>query len=328
MSFSYYRIIPEPVSYRMYGFETVSAKQVQAINRRLQKPTYGTDFIHRQCFQTEASPPRPAPVTCKRAQSAGVPSPDQQVASFSTQRDLEKAIRRIAAPTLSRMAAEGKIAASYDTNFEQQSHNIEERTTIDQVKALQKIRRPTTASKTKSRELQDEYVCIEYLNKPAVTNEYIQTITDRVSTPTVASEGGIGPTCPKRRDSVGKKGFAKQMPLISGLERSKNVSEIVNRLYTPPNTSMGFRQSRQKPRPERPKSSIVRRPSSSISRKSTLSTASEPPPNFSVHITKKKMQYLRETAWGFSEDVQDIGSNEESTKLQENNDINNDITFD
>ena len=149
--------------------------------------------------------------------------------------------QRIRKPTLSYRAALGKIAPSYDIEARNRNRNRKPPPLPkEQAKAIARVRRPTTAYKYRcgqgSRNDPDveKYQDYDFSDNNTAKPEVVAEIIDRVRAPTIASEGGVGPMCPRRRDSIGRLARPpKALPLVSGLPRSRNVDEIVDRLSQP-----------------------------------------------------------------------------------------------
>ena len=69
----------------------------------------------------------------------------------------------------------------------------------------------------------------DYGDEKAVPPEELDFIVDRISAPTFAHKNMRCPRTPKPMDEVQMR---QKTPLASGLPRSKNVQEIVQRLYS------------------------------------------------------------------------------------------------
>lgn len=281
MSYSYSRITPQDMEFKTYGFQRCSSREVYSIVRRLRSTTYNTELYNGERFKEIPCPPRAPSAVCKKAKTADIEGrPPRPKPVFTSEKDLEKAFRRVRAQTISRMALEGKISPTYDNilipqyggaNLDQSPH--------DQTKMMRRIMRPTTATRNRTwfstLEEDNAYLENDIYDYEYVSARGIQDIVDRVSTPTMASEGGIGPKCPKRKDSIGKGATLNEVPLVSGLPRSRNVDEIVNRLYTPTESISICR--RPVSAENRPRSNRNRHSGSGKSRPKSASAALAPP---------------------------------------------------
>lgn len=111
-------------------------------------------------------------------------------------------------------------------------------------KSLDKLRRPTTA--TLAKDLNSCHLCYEHENKAkpeeldafdydysndkVVPAEEVDFIVGRVSVPTVCSNRGRN-FCQKLPEYIDEVKIRRNLPLLSGLGRSRNVNEITERLY-------------------------------------------------------------------------------------------------
>ena len=111
-------------------------------------------------------------------------------------------------------------------------------------KSMAKLRRPTTATLAKT--LNTCHLCYDHDNKKnkeeidafdyiygdqkAVPSEEVDFIVGRVAAPTLASYGGHI-FCKKLPEYVDEVKIRADLPLLSGLSRSRNVQEITNRLH-------------------------------------------------------------------------------------------------
>lgn len=127
---------------------------------------------------------------------------------------------------------QGKIvrAKSADVNLER--------------KHLAKLQRPTTATLAKT--INSCHLCYEHENKKkpeeldvfdydysddkVVPVEEMEFIVGRVAQPTFSSCGGRN-SCQKLPEYIDEVKIRENLPLLSGLRRSKNVKEITDRLY-------------------------------------------------------------------------------------------------
>ena len=107
-----------------------------------------------------------------------------------------------------------------------------------------KLRRPTTATLAKT--LDTCHLCYEhenkknpeerdafdydYCNTKVVPAEEVHFLVERINTPTVASVRGKW-KCTKNPEYVDEVKIRENLPLLSGLSRSRTVKEITQRLY-------------------------------------------------------------------------------------------------
>lgn len=113
----------------------------------------------------------------------------------------------------------------------------------DREKAFHQLSRPTTASRAKT--LGDCTLCLDreeleqknslvpfeydYGDDKSVPPEELDYIVERVSAPTFSHQRT---RCPRQPRPVNEVQMREKTPLASGLPRSKNVQEIVQRLYS------------------------------------------------------------------------------------------------
>jgi hypothetical protein len=112
-------------------------------------------------------------------------------------------------------------------------------------KTIAKLQRPTTATLAKT--LNTCHLCYDHDNKKeeedldafdfdysddkVVPSEELDFIVERMTQPTLASKSGAGYVCQKLPRYVDEVKIRENLPLLSGLRRSKNVREITARLY-------------------------------------------------------------------------------------------------
>lgn len=110
-------------------------------------------------------------------------------------------------------------------------------------KTVEKLRRPTTATRAKT--VNTCHLCYEHENKKkpeqldafdydysddkVVPAEEVDYIVSRVSAPTYASNKS-GQVCGKTPVYIDEVKIRENLPLLSGLRRSRNVREITDRL--------------------------------------------------------------------------------------------------
>ena len=112
-------------------------------------------------------------------------------------------------------------------------------------KTIAKLQRPTTATLAKT--LNTCHLCYDHENKKeeaepdafdydysddkVVPTEELEFIVERMMQPTLSSKHGGGSVCQKVPVYIDEVKIRENLPLLSGLRRSKNVKEITARLY-------------------------------------------------------------------------------------------------
>ena len=252
MSFSYRKVTPPDFLFRTYGFKKVTQEELEQIVSRLQKQTYSTEFIHSQVRGNDVIP-TPRELTtdetqpsalCPRAQSARSDFRSKSTRPrpcSATPEQSELIFRRLRRPTVSYRAAVGRIPPNYEVRAARARRAMSKPPPLpkEQAKSIARVRRPTTASRyrngsgSRGEKGQEKYHDFDFSDDRFADEARVERIFDRLRVPTLASEGGVGPTCPRRRDSIGRRARSAQLPLVSGLPRSRDVTEIVERLSQP-----------------------------------------------------------------------------------------------
>ena len=241
MSYAFTRTIPAPVPVKMYGFQKVPPSEMHSIIHRMQKKTYISNLYHGERYQTTPCPPRLPSAVCRKAppRSDIVGTPRRHMSD----KEIDKMVRRLRVPTISTLASVGMLDPAYETRLRSETPlrigtgDQRPKTTADYRKFMHRITRPTTASRSKhfcvhcdDPDLQC-YMDLDFCDEQQASREEIDDIVSRCQTPTVASLRGI-PECkrkPQRRCLSHSQ--RDQLPLVSGMPRSRDVDEIVQRLY-------------------------------------------------------------------------------------------------
>ena len=154
-------------------------------------------------------------------------------------KDMERLIRRVRRSTLSvRIAKSVTLSTAGDGDDEDEEEEEIDVTDERYQKFLRRLARPTTASSLKcfcpfcSDPKTADYLDRDYTDDRLVDKEELEEIINRLQKPTIASEGGQGYRCNKRKESssIDRKAI-DQRPLVCGLPRSRTVDEIVSRLH-------------------------------------------------------------------------------------------------
>ncbi len=240
MSFSYSRVTPEATPLKLYGFNKVSGGELKSIIMRMQKHTHSTEPCLKDgklaYTKRPFPPPRPQSGFCRKvalSETDGWPERNGSGSRRLTPKMAERVARRLQKPTMSKMAARGLITPHYELTAEmaQETRSFSQE---EQQKAIQRLTRPTTATKSKTfcmycldPEL-DDYWDRDYSDDRQVSREAMDDIINRMRSPVCQDAG----RCRKRKQSVHIN--RDELPLISGLDRSRNVEEIVARLHGRP----------------------------------------------------------------------------------------------
>lgn len=243
MSFRYRKVIPDGFFFKTYGFQRVSPAEMEDIVKRLQKQTQSSEFVHSERNQASPSPPRPPSSICRRAESARseIRNPSTRPRQcYASPAETDVMFRRIRKATVSYRAALGRVTPSYETENKRKMTAAKAPLPKEQAKSIVWVSRPTSAFKYRtgegSRHDPDivKYQNYDFSDDKRACERELHAIIDRVRAPTIASEGGVGPMCPRRRDSIGRSARpSKDLPLVSGLPRSPNIETIVDRLSRP-----------------------------------------------------------------------------------------------
>ncbi|KAK3083236.1 hypothetical protein FSP39_017481 [Pinctada imbricata] len=267
MSSMYYRVDPpKPPSPRI-GFSERTAKDIREITERLSRFTYARKLYSRENEQVGNYYYLIESGNRKRLPSASrernIPQKVQQQSRVSSadsrrynERDMSRLIRRLMKPTESLTAKskpdmtdqdlkEGKIVRAKSASAIQRTE-----------KMVKRIRRPTTASRAK--DVNECHLCYEhetkdekappdafdydYSDAKSLRPEELDYVVARVAQDTCSSAKGRR-SCSKTPVYIDEVKIRKNLPLISGLGRSKDVNEITNRLHPKPR----YQQSRLTP---------------------------------------------------------------------------------
>ena len=273
------RVVPEAMPLKVYGFKKVSKTEMEDIVNRLQRPTHCTESQNYSGEMWQASNVLPrAPFTlCRRTPSPADPTgtgsrPGTSKALLNS-RVLQKIVRRLQRPTISTMAAEGTIAPNYELEFGGKVRSETPRNVDEQEKLLERIQRPTTASRRKlfghmqcllCEDLQysDVHETLRHMrhnevpshshgrrppmpmSPPAAQPPPEDAATGRASrarSATHASNGGKA-ACPRLPTAAAASSGGHRvrvttpsdLPLISGLARTEKVKDITGRLHPTP----------------------------------------------------------------------------------------------
>ena len=173
---------------------------------------------------------------------------------------IDRLVRRLQKPTLSKLVANGKVTLEYSDEIEEYQEKMRRRrpkSSKEQSKAIERVQRPTTASKrhvaineaVADKRLDDEVVKTQYSyykgEERVLTKDEEKKIVSRVMVKTNAFCGSL-PHCPKIHNEEESLTLNQRkqygLPLVSGLSRSQNVGEITTRLYV---TSTDCRRPRR-----------------------------------------------------------------------------------
>ena len=241
--------------FRSYGYKKVTHSELKEIVERMQKKTYTSNIYHGELFHRVPSPPRPPSSTCPKAPKRGDEAGKRQRQRMSD-RDLNRLTRRLCRPTISKLANQGRIVPEYELDRPPTVQPTRHRTAKEKKKAMEHLTRPTTASRSKlygqcvfcGDPQMEEYMDIDFSDDKMASQDEIDSIIRRARTPTIASEGGIHECVKIRTCSRGGSRPHSCQPVVSGLSRSKNTDEIVERLHRP-YSSPAFRNRTPKATP-------------------------------------------------------------------------------
>lgn len=233
MSFAYTKVTPPLPSSKLYGFGKVPMSQMPEIIDRIAQST------HSSSISSAKIGPQVVPALCRKAPSdAAAPQKKAQV----TDHDINKIVRRLRTPTISKLAAAGLLNPAYEAKFREEIPKpLRPKTASEYHKILKRIQRTTSSSRGKTFVSIYEdpqtapYAELDFSNEDPVSKEEIDLITERVKVPTMAkktSNQSAWPECPRvPRGKCLSPQQRHELPLVSGLPKSKNVTEIVDRLY-------------------------------------------------------------------------------------------------
>lgn len=250
---------PKPKSIPGYGFEKKKAWEVRDITERLSRPTYNrrlsadeATYMHNFDRSRENSAMRNrTPSSCGRRSAQSSSDRQRSATRRLTDREMQRLIRRLQRPTESFAIA--------TTEPEDELHDLKHVRLVrppsgdeHTEKTVRRLRRPTTA--TMAKDLNECHLCYEHENKKhsdppdAFDYEYIDTrcispeemdyIVSRMRVHTCSSAHGrrcVKTPATAYFDEVKAR---ENLPLLSGLARSKSVKEITNRLHPKPRYHM------------------------------------------------------------------------------------------
>ncbi|CAL1543613.1 unnamed protein product [Lymnaea stagnalis] len=236
MSSFYYKVVPPPDKPTLIGYKKVNHGELQGIVSRLARPKLAwTPYtLHGPDGKLSS-----AGCATNRPNSGGTQVKTPQKL---TEQELQRLLRRIQRPTIShQMSRQGSDVDSSRPSTAPPHGSSGERLK----RIIQQLSRPTTASRAKrstechlcdeaGRELNRKLVPFEYAyaDEKVVSEDEASAIVKRVSSPTKASERGGGSACvrlPPDYDVVHAQ--SPNLPLLSGLTRSRSVHHVVNRLH-------------------------------------------------------------------------------------------------
>lgn len=248
----YYRVDPPRPKSPTYGMGTRTAREVKEITERLVKSTYERKLATQENkhvsnyeYLLDAGNRKRLPSAC-RERNMKPPTSRGSDGKRYTDRDFRFLMRRLMRPT---MSASAKYQKQDEDNVNKMQNLKEGKIVRDKseraesAKSVIRISRPTTASRAKTFEC---HLCYEHVNKKAdgdvdafdyeyseskcVPKEELEYIVERVAMPTCSSAKGHR-KCAKTPVYIDEVKIREQLPLVSGLGRSKNVQEITNRLH-------------------------------------------------------------------------------------------------
>ncbi|KAH3752002.1 uncharacterized protein LOC127848771 [Dreissena polymorpha] len=260
MSGNYYKKVKTPPPPNAYGFRQVNSKELQEILKRVTKATYSAKLHteeQRQVNNYELllsdGGRRSVASACGRRTASRISSTDTADGTVDsrsrrfTEREMLRHIRRLQRPT----TATSLHSRGYTDSDEAQ--NLKEGKLVRArsadvsshiAKSLVKLRRPTTATLAKT--VHACHLCYDHENKKesdepdafdfdycdekVVLEEELDFIVERVSAPTFASNKS-NISCQRSPGYIDEVKIRENLPLLSGLRRSKTVKEITNRLF-------------------------------------------------------------------------------------------------
>ncbi|XP_055870691.1 uncharacterized protein LOC106050687 [Biomphalaria glabrata] len=222
MSSYYYKVTPPPKPPVMIGTKRISQEELVDVVARLSRPS--------------------------SAKMSGLTNSQQTTSSRFKKRvelDLERFLRRIQRPTLSHQLSRQRAETTMDSDS-RPATAPRPLSRVELDKVLTQLSRSTAASRAKSavechlcgerdRELNKQLVPFVYphADDRAVSEEEAGAIVARVSSATKSSERGGAAPCPRvPPDLDAVHALSRDLPLLSGLRRSKSVAEVVHRLYS------------------------------------------------------------------------------------------------
>lgn len=249
----YYRVsCPQPLP-KSYGFKRVTKQELDEIMDRVRKPTYNTKL---QCCESEmknnnnrSSVYRCTSPSCAKMRT-GSDADDGRKSRRLEPMEIDRLFRRLRRPTFSSRVYRSK--GRNEDELIRIRKFTRSRTQEEQSRAQVNVRRPTSATLSKivgvchicdedGTKKETDVFEYDYGDYRKVSPKEVQAITERVRSATMASRGS-DEICRKYQSSTSMSmSQRKELPLISGLARSRNVDEINIRLYS----GKGFRMTPQ-----------------------------------------------------------------------------------
>ena len=184
---------------------------------------------------------------------------------------IDRLVRRLQKPTLSKLLANGKANVKYGDEIEQYQDKVRRKrpkSSKEQTKAMERVQKPTTASKRhialnegvvdkRFDDDVDDVLNTLYTDEERfLTKEEEKEIVSRVMAKTNAFRGGQ-PHCPKINSDEESLSLSQRkqygLPLVSGLSRSQNVEEITTRVHSTANECAHPRRTVSVPQHRSPK---------------------------------------------------------------------------
>ncbi|XP_041374828.1 uncharacterized protein LOC121387701 [Gigantopelta aegis] len=254
MSCMYYRVDPVALPPMSFGFRKVDEVELQEIVQRMTRPTYSSllqkdieqRFAHNYRYLRENNSRRRTPSACVRRRPATtIPIGGGTNSRQISERDIQRIFRRMQTQTQSsiyRTVYAEKPKLMRDP-FSREGR-VHFRDQMEKAKAFERLRRPTTASRAK--DVSDCHTCsdqqlrskfdldvpLDYdyaTEETSVRPEELEFIVERVRATTFSREDTK--RCERLPPTLDEVKIREKIPLVSGLARSKNVDEIVQRLH-------------------------------------------------------------------------------------------------
>ncbi|KAL3854157.1 hypothetical protein ACJMK2_013435 [Sinanodonta woodiana] len=251
MVYPVYPKVPPPET---YGFRKVSSKELADILSRLSRKTYNRQISTEEQRHTSnyehlllENGRRRTPSSCRKSSvlRRDIFSAGDANKRRLTDHEMRMLLRRLQKPTET-----FKIATTTQEPHKEEEDNLRQRKIIrtkssDEIKTkvIAKYRRPTTASRaksvdvchlcydheTKKQEDGPDAFDYDYSDPTHVPPEEVPFIVERMLKPTVASRGGTS-ECKYGSPYIDEVKIRENLPLLSGLPRSRTVHEITQRL--------------------------------------------------------------------------------------------------
>ena len=247
----YYRVDPVALPPVSFGFRKVDDVELKEIVQRMTRPTYSSllqkdaeqRFAHNYRYLRENASRRRTPSACSRRRPATtIPVGGKQI----SERDIQRIFRRMQTQTQASI-----YRAGYDDMLKLQASasrdgRVNFRDRLEKAKAFERLRRPTTASRAKDvadcptcseQQLRSKFdldVPLDYdyaAEEAGIRPEELEFIVERIRATTLARDETK--RCERLPPTLDEVKIRENIPLVSGLARSKNVEEIVTRLHPP-----------------------------------------------------------------------------------------------